>query len=221
MLCSVYHEKATWKACLHRFHQTFYITIWVLVWNQFIIYFCGFCGQSILISVYVFSHFQIRVVNAFRMGLDADSFDKRSLSSLQSQHSLQNLPINLRMQALKKSTSYDADASYRAYPARSDSAEAQLWVRDYFMVGLLSSKRISMHPITIEQYKKQGQPQWPVQVIERLNELSHEVQWILHIITMENSFKRLPHCWYKREYNLIYYCVKGGEILVRLWNDPE
>ena len=57
-----------------------------------------------------FSHFQIRVVNAFRMGLDADSFDKRSLSSLQSQHSLQNL----RMQVLKKSTSYDADSAYRA-----------------------------------------------------------------------------------------------------------
>ena len=44
------------------------------------------------------------------MGLDADSFDKRSLSSLQSQHSLQNL----RMQVLKKSTSYDADSAYRA-----------------------------------------------------------------------------------------------------------
>lgn len=63
----------------------------------------------ILIS-FLFSHFQIRVVNAFRMGLDADSFDKRSLSSLHSQHSLQNL----RMQVLKKSTSYDADTSYRA-----------------------------------------------------------------------------------------------------------
>jgi Ca2+ transporting ATPase len=47
---------------------------------------------------------QIRVVNAFRMGLDADSFDKRSLSSLHSQHSLQNL----RMLVLKKSTSYEA-----------------------------------------------------------------------------------------------------------------
>jgi hypothetical protein len=35
---------------------------------------------------------QIRVVNAFRMGLDgADSFDRRSLSSLQSQYSLHHV----------------------------------------------------------------------------------------------------------------------------------
>ena len=53
-----------------------------------------------------FSYFQIRVVNAFRMGLEADSFDKRSLSSIQSQHSIQNL----RMQVLKKSVSNDTDA---------------------------------------------------------------------------------------------------------------
>lgn len=72
--------------------------------------FGGFVVESLLLFLCSFSHFQIRVVNAFRMGLDADSFDKRSLSSLQSQHSLQNL----RMQVLKKSTSYDADAAYRA-----------------------------------------------------------------------------------------------------------
>ena len=42
------------------------------------------------------------------MGLEADSFDKRSLSSLHSQHSLQNL----RMQVLKKSASHDADAAF-------------------------------------------------------------------------------------------------------------
>lgn len=52
---------------------------------------------------------QIRVVNAFRMGLDADSFDKRSLSSLQSHHSL----TNLRMHVMKKSTSHDAEVSRR------------------------------------------------------------------------------------------------------------
>ena len=52
-----------------------------------------------------FSCFQIRVVNAFRMGLEADSFDKRSLSSIQSQHSIPNL----RMQVLKKSTSHDVE----------------------------------------------------------------------------------------------------------------
>lgn len=61
------------------------------------------------------------------MGLDADSFDKRSLSSLQSQHSLQNL----RMHVLKKSTSYDADAGNRtaAYPPVSvgpGAAEARV-----------------------------------------------------------------------------------------------
>ena len=65
----------------------------------------GMLGESDF--VFCFSHFQIRVVNAFRMGLDADSFDKRSLSSLQSQHSLQNL----RMQVLKKSASSDAEVS--------------------------------------------------------------------------------------------------------------
>ena len=73
----------------------------------------------ILISLFCFLVFQIRVVNAFRMGLDADSFDKRSLSSLHSQHSLQNL----RMQVLKKSTSYDADTSFRAY---NEEREARL-----------------------------------------------------------------------------------------------
>ncbi len=65
------------------------------------------------------------------MGLDADSFDKRSLSSLQSQHSLQNL----RMHVLKKSTSYDADTALasgvRAHPHVLDrgvmSAEARVW----------------------------------------------------------------------------------------------
>ena len=71
------------------------------------------------------------------MGLDADSFDKRSLSSLQSQHSLQNL----RMQVLKKSTSYDADSAYRAATgagpgamaassppySSGDHAEARVW----------------------------------------------------------------------------------------------
>ncbi len=99
----------------------------MFVWNLFIIDFRGFLW---MVNSYFFlcfsSHFQIRVVNAFRMGLDADSFDKRSLSSLQSQHSLQNLPINLRMQALKKSTSYDADASYNRPYHRGESAEAQL-----------------------------------------------------------------------------------------------
>ena len=58
-----------------------------------------------LISLSVFLVFQIRVVNAFRMGLEADSFDKRRLSSLHSQHSMQNL----RLQALKKSVSHNAD----------------------------------------------------------------------------------------------------------------
>jgi len=48
---------------------------------------------------------QIRVVNAFRMGLDADSFEKRSLSSLQSQHSLY-------LQMIKKSTSQDPEVSF-------------------------------------------------------------------------------------------------------------
>ena len=90
-----------------------------------------FVVQSLLLFLCSFSHFQIRVVNAFRMGLDADSFDKRSLSSLQSQHSLQNL----RMQVLKKSTSYDADAGYRAgaagaaapSPHYPGAAEARVW----------------------------------------------------------------------------------------------
>ena len=65
-----------------------------------IIYMCV-CAVG-LISLSVFLVFQIRVVNAFRMGLEADSFDKRSLSSLHSQHSLQNI----RLQALKKSSSH-------------------------------------------------------------------------------------------------------------------
>jgi Ca2+ transporting ATPase len=68
-------------------------------------------GQILWIRGLTRLQHQIRVVNAFRMGLDADSFDKRSLSSLHSQHSLQNL----RMQALKKSTSHDADVAYRGY----------------------------------------------------------------------------------------------------------
>ena len=63
------------------------------------------CVAVYLISLSVFLVFQIRVVNAFRMGLEADSFDKRSLSSLHSQHSMQNL----RLQALKKSVSHNAD----------------------------------------------------------------------------------------------------------------
>lgn len=42
------------------------------------------------------------------MGLEADSFDKRSLSSLHSQQSIQNL----RLQALKKSLSHDVDGSF-------------------------------------------------------------------------------------------------------------
>jgi hypothetical protein len=46
-------------------------------------------------------HAQIRVVNAFRMGADVDSFDKRSLSSLHSHHSV----ANLRLAALRKSMS--------------------------------------------------------------------------------------------------------------------
>lgn len=61
----------------------------------------------ILLVLLCFFPLQIRVVNAFRMGLEADSFDKRSLSSLHSQHSLQNL----RLQALKKSVSHDAEAA--------------------------------------------------------------------------------------------------------------
>ena len=67
-----------------------------------------------------FSPLQIRVVNAFRMGIDgADSFDKRSLSSLHSQHSLQNM----RLQALKKSASQDADVTLNrnAHNAEHDS----------------------------------------------------------------------------------------------------
>lgn len=51
---------------------------------------------------------QIRVVNAFRMGLEADSFDKRSLSSLQSQHSL----ALRNLQLIKKSASQDPDVSF-------------------------------------------------------------------------------------------------------------
>ena len=62
---------------------------------------------------------QIRVVNAIRMGVDADSFDKRSLSSLHSQHSLQNM----RLQAMKKSASQDAEAALNrnAHNADHDS----------------------------------------------------------------------------------------------------
>lgn len=67
----------------------------------------GSRGQILWIRGLTRLQHQIRVVNAFRMGLDADSFDKRSLSSLQSQHSLQNL----RMQVLKKSASSDAEVS--------------------------------------------------------------------------------------------------------------
>jgi Ca2+ transporting ATPase len=49
---------------------------------------------------------QIRVVNAFQMDLDsADSFDRRSLCSLRSQHSLQHY----RMLSLHRSTSHDVD----------------------------------------------------------------------------------------------------------------
>jgi len=70
-----------------------------------------------LISLSVFLVFQIRVVNAFRMGLEADSFDKRSLSSLHSQHSLQNI----RLQALKKSSSHTTDQPI----SRSPKAENQ------------------------------------------------------------------------------------------------
>jgi len=36
---------------------------------------------------------QVRVVNAFRMGLEADSFDRYSLSSAYSQHSLRTLAL--------------------------------------------------------------------------------------------------------------------------------
>jgi Ca2+ transporting ATPase len=63
-------------------------------------------GQILWIRGLTRLQHQIRVVNAFRMGLDADSFEKRSLSSLQSQHSI----TNLRLQAMKKSASHDADA---------------------------------------------------------------------------------------------------------------
>ena len=70
------------------------------------------CSLGHLICL-CFLVFQIRVVNAFRMGLEADSFDKRSLSSIQSHHSLQNM----RMQVLKKSGSNDAEVSLgRGHP---------------------------------------------------------------------------------------------------------
>ena len=42
------------------------------------------------------------------MGLEADSFDKRSLSSLQSQHSL----ALRNLQLIKKSASQDPDVSF-------------------------------------------------------------------------------------------------------------
>lgn len=74
-------------------------------------------GQILWIRGLTRLQHQIRVVNAFRMGLDADSFDKRSLSSLQSQHSIQNL----RLQALKKSASHDAEAAAALFRSTSNS----------------------------------------------------------------------------------------------------
>jgi len=76
-------------------------------------------GQILWIRGLTRLQHQIRVVNAFRMGVDADSFDKRSLSSLHSQHSLQNM----RLQAMKKSASQDAEAALNrnAHNADHDS----------------------------------------------------------------------------------------------------
>lgn len=52
---------------------------------------------------------KIEVIEAFRMNMDADSFDRRSLSS---RHSVQSLQA-YRMQAFRnlKSTSHDADGT--------------------------------------------------------------------------------------------------------------
>ena len=91
------------------------------------------------------------------MGLDADSFDKRSLSSLHSQHSLQNL----RMQVLKKSTSYDADTSFRAY---NEEREARLWVGTGHRLPLLKKKKRGRQ----HQGKKNadGPTRWVIKLIE-------------------------------------------------------
>ena len=78
------------------------------------------------------------MVNAFRMGLDADSFDKRSLASLHSQQSLQNLRLQ---QAMKRSSSTnpgvsplsaDPDNSVlrsNSYPTEGDPARVWLELR--------------------------------------------------------------------------------------------
>ena len=78
-------------------------------------------NASILLIVVFVDFLQIRVVNAFRMGLEADSFDKRSLSSLHSQQSIQNL----RLQAIKRSVSsnptpgaqQEVDAAFNRSPS--------------------------------------------------------------------------------------------------------
>lgn len=60
------------------------------------------------LAVFIFPSFQIRVVNAFRLGLEADSFEKRSLSSMQSQYSMQKMLSTLRRQG---GTSSDLEAT--------------------------------------------------------------------------------------------------------------
>ena len=90
-----------------------------------------FCACVILVRV-LSCVLQIRVVNAFRMGLEADSFDKRSLSSLHSQQSIQNWRLQ---QAMKRSastnpgatpsTTVDLDGSVlrsNSYPPEGDAA---------------------------------------------------------------------------------------------------
>jgi magnesium-transporting ATPase (P-type) len=76
-------------------------------------------GQILWIRGLTRLQHQIRVVNAFRMGIDANSIDKRSLASLQSQQSYQNL----RMQALKKPLSQENDSSI---PQSAENGEPTL-----------------------------------------------------------------------------------------------
>lgn len=102
-------------SCLSLFSFVLFVFEWltlhVFVFFFFYVRVFVLCCRGVIWFPFCFLIFQIRVVNAFRMGLDADSFDKRSLSSLNRQHSLQNL----RMQVLKKSTSYEAEAAARNY----------------------------------------------------------------------------------------------------------
>jgi hypothetical protein len=72
--------------------------------------------------------FQIRVVNAFRMGLEnADSFEKRSLSSMHSQYSVHTMRAAAALVALSTSRQPgSADdstlSSPRFFPPSSDDS---------------------------------------------------------------------------------------------------